>query len=63
MVDKPYLDRFMKVYANLPMDERILTVVVIDNEPISWSMTKLNIEADSELGRKIAKKLIELNII
>ena len=63
MVDKPYLDRFMKVYANLPMDERTLTVVVIDNEPISWSMAKLNIEADSELGKKIAKKLIELNII
>ena len=63
MADKPYLDRFMKVYANLPMDERKLTVVVIDNEPISWSMTKLHIEGDTELGRKIAKKLIELNII
>jgi hypothetical protein len=63
MADKPYLDRFIKVYANLPLEERKLTVMVIDNEPITWQMAKAAMEEDSELGKKIAKRLIELRII
>ena len=31
-------DRFSKVYANLPINERRLTIAVVDDEPVSWSL-------------------------
>ena len=57
------LERFMKVYSNLPINLRKETVVVIDREPISWNVAHNEISNDTELGKKILEKLIELDII
>lgn len=57
------LERFMKVFSNLPIEERNQVVVVIDDQPISWNMAYNEIRHKTELGKKISKKLIELNII
>lgn len=57
------LDRFMKVYSNLPLQERNQVVVVIDDEPITWNMAYNEIRHNTELGRKIDNKLAELDII
>ena len=57
------LERFMKVYSNLPINLRKETVVVIDKEPISWDVANNEISNDTELGKKILKKLIEMDII
>lgn len=56
-------ERFMKVYNNLPLKEREQTIVVIDDEPISWKMAKREIMQETDLGKKIAKKLTELDIL
>ena len=53
----------MKVYSNLPINLRKETVVVIDKEPISWYVAHNEISNNTELGGKILKKLIELDII
>lgn len=57
------LNRFLKTYSNLPVEERKNTIIVIDDEPISWKMAYREIKNDSELGKEIGKKLIELGII
>ena len=59
----PYLEKFIKVYAGVPIEERKLTVVVIDDQAINWDLAKIYIEGGSELGIRIAKKLIGLKII
>jgi len=58
-----YVERFMKIYVNLPLPERDSVVIVIDDEPISWSVAYKEIKEKTELGKKIGKKLIELKII
>ncbi|MBI2584076.1 MAG: hypothetical protein HYW25_05385 [Candidatus Aenigmarchaeota archaeon] len=57
------LERFMKVYANLPIEERNQVIAVIDEQPISWNMAYLEIRNKTELGQKISQKLIKLEII
>lgn len=55
--------RFMKIYSNLPLEEREQTVVVIDDEPVSWKMAKREVTEQTELGAEILKKLDELDIL
>ncbi len=55
--------RFFKVYSNLPMNVRKEIVLVIDDQPISWAVAYNEIVNKTEVGRKIFKKLIELEII
>ena len=52
------LERFMKVYSNLPINLRKEVVIVIDKEPISWNVARNEIEHNTKLGKKILKKLI-----
>lgn len=58
-----YVDRFIKVFGNLPLEEREQFVVVIDNQPITWTMAYNHVRNKTALGDKIGKKLIELDII
>lgn len=55
--------RFMELYSNLPIKTRREIVVVVDNEPMSWDIARKEVEGDTELGRKILKKLKELKIL
>lgn len=57
------LERFMKVYSFLPIEERKLTVVIIDGEPVNWARAYKEINEDTPLGKKILKKLIEKRLI
>jgi hypothetical protein len=61
--ESPYRERFMRVYANLPLTERNMTVVVINEEPISWNMAYRELNQNTELGKKIGEKLAELKFI
>jgi hypothetical protein len=56
-------DRFFKAYANIPLNLRKEIVLVIDKEPITWSVANNEINHDTEKGEKILSKLIELGII
>ncbi len=60
---RTFLDRFMKVYSGLPLEERKLPVVVIGSEPISWNMAYAEIKENTKLGLQVAEKMVELKII
>ena len=56
-------ERFLKVYSNLPIDIRREIILVIEDQPITWSVAYDEIMKETELGRKIIKKLIEMELI
>ena len=63
--------RFLKVYQNLPLNERKNTIVVLQNEekggvkkePISWDIAFIEIDQETPIGEKILSKLIKLELI
>lgn len=55
--------RFYKVYNSLPLGVRDEVVLVLDNEPITWKVAKLEIDNDTQASTKILEKLILLNFI
>lgn len=57
------LERFIKVYTSLPIEERKLTVIIVDDQPISWLMAHREIKNNTELGKKIQERLISKGII
>jgi hypothetical protein len=56
-------EKFLRAYANLPVPEREQIVVIIGDEPYSWSVAYKAILDDTYLGKKILKKLEELGIL
>jgi len=55
--------KFIKIYANLPLNLRNEIVIVIDNEPLTWNACFIEVENDTEKGEIILKKLKKLKII
>ncbi len=57
-------DRFLKVYSNLPINLRNEVILVLsDKGPITWNVAFLETNNETELGKIILRKLIELKII
>lgn len=57
-------ERFLKIYANLPINIRQEIIYVVPNKgPITWNVAYLEIKNDTPLGNEISKKLEELKII
>jgi hypothetical protein len=59
-------DKFFKFYANLPMNLRkeiVLDLGADQGGPITWEVAYREINADTELGKKILEKLVELKFI
>jgi len=56
-------DLFMKLYANLPLQERKQVVLVLENEPISWDVARAEITHNSKKGGLVLSKLLELKIL
>ncbi len=54
---------FFKLYHKLPLAERQNTVVVLDNEPITWFLAHKEIVNKTDKGYKILKILKELGIL
>lgn len=55
--------KFLQIYANLPLNQRTEIVVVVDNEPLTWNAVKIEIENNTDKGKEILGKLVELGII
>lgn len=55
--------KFLQIYANLPLNQRTEIVVVVDNEPLTWNAAKIEIENNTNKGKEILGKLVELGII
>ncbi|MBS3124405.1 hypothetical protein J4437_07305 [Candidatus Woesearchaeota archaeon] len=58
-----HTDRFYKVYTGLPLEERKIPIVIIEDMPINWNLAREEIDNNTERGEKILKTLIELEII
>lgn len=54
---------FYRHYANLPIPTRKEIVLTIDEKPISWDVAYREIDADTELGKRILGKLFQLEFI
>ena len=55
--------RFYKAYSNLPLNLRDEVIIVVDSEPISWKVAKLEIDHETKLGDEILRKLENIEII
>lgn len=55
--------QFLKVYANLPLGTREDIVVVVDGEPLTWHVAKLEVEQDTPKGKEIIEILTSLKIL
>lgn len=56
--------RFLKIYANLPLAVRDEVVYVLPQRgPVTWNVAYLEISNDIEVSQIILQKLCELNII
>lgn len=57
------LSRFVKVYNSLPLAERDMACVVINDEAITWRLAYEEIKKKTELGQRIQAQLESLNLI
>jgi hypothetical protein len=56
--------RFLKVYANLPINLRDDIILVLDGYgPITWNVAFIEINNNTKLGEIILEKLISLKIV
>ncbi|MEK7119637.1 MAG: hypothetical protein AAB889_03920 [Patescibacteria group bacterium] len=55
--------QFLKVYANLPLGAREEIVVVVDGEPLTWQVAKLEVEQDTAKGKQVLETLTSLKIL
>ena len=55
--------KFMSEYANLPVPERVQVVVLIDDEPYSWTSAHNEISNNTKLGIKILEKMKYVGIL
>lgn len=55
--------QFLKVYANLPLGAREEIVAVVDSEPLTWKVAKLEIEQDTLKGKQVLETLVNLKIL
>lgn len=58
-----FKERFYKVYNNLPLGIRDEVILVVNDEPITWKVAKLEIDNDTPLSKEILEKLAALEII
>ena len=56
-------ERFLRIYANLPLGLRKEIILVLDKEPITWGVAYVEVENNTERGSIILKRLEGLKII
>lgn len=56
-------EKFIKIYANLPLSLRKEIIIVIDKEPLTWNAVYVEVFNNTPKADKILKKLEEMKII
>lgn len=56
-------ERFLKIYANVPLGVRKEIIVTLDNKPISWDVAFIEISNNTKVSKIILEKLNKLGII
>ena len=55
--------RFLKIYANLPLGVRKEIILTLDDKPMTWDVVFIEVNNDTSLSGAILKKLDKLGII
>jgi len=55
--------RFLRAYANLPLNTRKEIVLVLEERPITWDVAYLEVKNNTLQSEKILEKLEELKLI
>lgn len=55
--------KFLKIYANLPLNERDRVIVIIDGQPLTWNAAWLEVDNNTIKGKEILEKLTLLKIL
>jgi len=55
--------QFLKIYANLPLNQRNEIIVVLGEEELTWNEAKIEIANNTEKGKEILEKLVRLGIL
>ena len=61
--EHPQAWRFNRIYANLPIALRQEIVAVVDNEPMTFQVIKLELDNKTEMGYKALEQMIKLQIM
>ena len=56
-------EKFLQIYANLPLGLRNEIVVVIGDEPLTWNSVRVEVENGTPKGKEILEKLVNMGII
>lgn len=56
-------ERFLKIYANIPLNLRKEIILVLENEPVTWNVAYVEVFNKTEKSKNILKKLDELSLI
>jgi len=61
--DENLKERFLKIYANIPLGLRSEIICVVEDKTISWNVAFVEIDQDTPLSKIILEKLNKLNLI
>ncbi len=62
--EHPEAWKFRRAYANIPIDLRSTEICcVVDNEPMTFQVVKLEVDNNTEIGYKAIEQLSKLKII
>ena len=61
-MEHPLAYKFHQAYANLPLGIRGEIIAVVDGEPMSWKVVKLELDGGTEMGFKVMEYLVRLGI-
>ncbi|HAO81125.1 MAG: hypothetical protein UV57_C0017G0007 [Parcubacteria group bacterium GW2011_GWD2_43_10] len=56
-------ERFLRVFANLPLGVRKEIILVLNDQPITWEVAFIEVDNDTELSHEILERLSELKLI
>jgi hypothetical protein len=56
-------ERFLKVYANIPIKVREEIILVLDGKPITWNVAYVEVKGDTADAERILKSLGDLGLI
>ena len=56
-------EKFLKIYANIPLGLRKEIVLVLDDEPLTWNAAYIEVVNSTGKSSEILKKLDEMKII
>jgi len=64
MKQHPDAWKFYRCYANLPMPLRSSEIVaVVDNEPLTFQVIKLELDNHTEVGNKAVDNMVNMGIL